>query len=55
MFLLLLIAAAIVAAVLPQKYRSQALLLVRLGRENATLDAVSTLGKTRPPRIPPKP
>jgi uncharacterized protein involved in exopolysaccharide biosynthesis len=41
-----MVAAAIVAAVLPKKYRSQALLLVHLGRQNATLDAVGALGET---------
>jgi len=44
--LLLLIGTAYVAAVLPKKYRSQALLLVRLGRQNATLDVVATVGET---------
>ncbi len=46
-FLLLMIGAATVAAVLPKKYRSQALLLVRLGRQNATLDVVATAGEAQ--------
>lgn len=51
-FLLVMGAAAAFTIFGPRAYSSQAKLLVRLGRENATLDATTTLGGTPVVAIP---
>ena len=45
LFLLVAGAATAAAFLLPRTYRSEGLLLVRLGRENVTVDATATLGR----------
>jgi uncharacterized protein involved in exopolysaccharide biosynthesis len=44
-FLLILAGAVLLAVFLPKTYHSEGKLLVRLGRENATLDSTATMGQ----------
>src|SRR5271165_2278078 len=52
-FLGVMMGAAILTWVSPRSYSSQAKLLVRLGRENATVDSTTTLGNTPVFAVPP--
>src|SRR5437868_5241979 len=50
--LAVLVAATLFTLISPRAYRSQAKLLVRLGRENATLDPTATFGQSPVVAVP---
>ena len=51
-FMMTMLAAAAYAFYFPKTYRSEAKLFVKLGRENAGLDATTTLGQTPSVAVP---